>query len=218
VCSQLLRWVGLGWVACAICACSVGQGTGSVTSDRLFAAGCWLGKFDLEPNFFGANPFANTLTIRIQRGQQDVQVSDGVTLLVNDLTAARASLGTALSLGLPVGVTPLGYPLPETPNPPAASLSLYLNDSCRSQNSLLSAVGGSVTFERLFSGNLNEGNADNRLTIGTFEAIVVDPRDAIARAPGASGPAYTYPPDRTSTLEGSFNFIFQRGTPAQPFP
>jgi hypothetical protein len=201
-------------------ACSVGQGDGYVTSDRLFVNDCWLGKFSLKPNFFAANPFHDSLTIRVQRGEQDIQVSDGFTLLVNDVPGVRAAgfPSAQLAVALPAGVTPVGYPLPEVPDPPAASLSLYLNASCRSQNSLLSAVSGWVEFDKLFSGDPNEEDADDRLTTGSFEVTVVDPRDAIPRAPDASGPPFTYPPERSSVIDGGFSFVFHRGTPAQPFP
>jgi hypothetical protein len=207
----------LCWLA--LLGCSVGQGEGFVRSDNLFVDNCWEGTLDLKPNFFAANPFADTLTIRVQRGEQEIQVSDGFVMLVNDVTEIRAShLGTSLPLGLPLAVTPLGYPLPEVPVPPAASMSLYFNNSCRGQNAELMAVGGTVRFERLFSGDANEENAEDRLTEGSFEALMADPRDAIPRPAGAEGPPFTYPDDRTSLVTAEFSFVFHRGTPAQPFP
>jgi hypothetical protein len=207
--------------------CSVGQGEGYVRSVRLFVADCWDGSFNLQPTFFGATPFEDTLTIRVQRGERDILVSDGVSLLVYDVDRVRANPGEELRLGLPVGVTPLGFPLPPTPTPPAATLTLYLNNSCRAHNSQLFAVDGTVTFTRLFSGDLNEDNSDARLTEGRFTATVVDPRYAIAREDAESrgieladaGPAeYGYPSEMTSVINGEFNFVFHRGTPAQPFP
>lgn len=202
-----------------VAACSVGQGEGYIRSDDLFVDECWKGPFDLRPTFFGANPFADTLTIRVQRGEQDILVSDGITMLVYNTSAIRESgLRMALPLGLPVGVSPVGFPLPEVPTPPAASLSLYLNNSCRAQNSQLYAVSGSVTFARLFSGDLNEDNSEDRITEGFFNATVVDTRYAIATQDDAGNPTFTYPEDRMSEVEGAFTFVFHRGTPAQPFP
>ena len=64
---------------------------------------------------------------------------------------------------------------PPSPDPPAATLTLYLNASCRAQNAQLTAVEGTVVFERLFSGDPNEEDSDDRLTRGSFEATVVDP-------------------------------------------
>ncbi len=200
-------------------ACSVGQGEGYVRSDNLLVDNCWQGPFDLRPTFFGANPFDDTLTLRVQRGERDILVSDGFTMLVYDVSLIRESLlDTELTLGLPVGVAPIGFPLPEQPNPPNATLSLYLNNSCRAQNSQLLAVSGTVTFSRLFSGDPNEENSEDRITEGSFQATVVDPRHAVATDGGEDGALYTYPPAWTSEIEGSFNFVFHRGTPAQPFP
>lgn len=199
--------------------CSVGQGVGSVHSDDLYVDECYEGPFDLRPTFFAANPFEDTLTIRVQRGDLDILVSDGFTMLVYNVSAVRRSaLDTELPLGLPVGVSPLGFPLPEAPNPPAATLTLYLNNSCRSQNSALSAVRGGVTFSKLFSGNPNEENSDDRITSGTFHATVVDPRRAVSDTDANGNPTYTYPDEWTSEVVGDFNFVFHRGTPAQPFP
>jgi hypothetical protein len=212
---SLLLAAALG---CSVGGCSVGQGDGFVHSDLIFVNECYRGEFNLQPDFFGANPYDDTLTIRIQRGQQEIQVSDGLTLLVNKLSYARMHLHEPLSVGLPVGVAPLGYPLPPTPMPPDASMSMYLNSSCRGQNSVLTAFSGSVTFDQLFSGNLNEENAVNRVTQGTFTVSVVDTHDAVPRDASDGGPAYEFPAERTSEVTGAFNFVFHRGTPAQPFP
>jgi hypothetical protein len=199
--------------------CSVGQGEGSVTSDELFVDGCWDGAFDLRPNFFGANPFQDTLTIRVQRGEREIQVSDGFTILIYDVPGIRGSgLDVRLPLGLPVGVSPLGFPLPAVPNPPAASLSLYLNSSCAGHNAVLSSVTGWVQFTKLFSGDLNEESSEDRITDGEFQATVVDPHLAVPSMDEEGNPTYTYPDDVKSELHGTFNFVFHRGTPAQPFP
>jgi hypothetical protein len=212
-------------LACAVfaalssAACSVGQGTGSVSSTDLFVQDCWEGPFDLKPTFFGANPFNDTLTIRVQRGERDIQVSDGFTMLIYDVPLIRSSLiGQPLLVGLPVGVSPLGYPLPETPDPPMATLSLYLNNSCAGQNSQLLAVEGEVTFAKLFSGDPNEETSEDRITEGEFWAVVTDPRTAEPAAEGGEGEQFFYPDETKSRIEGEFRFVFHRGTPAQPFP
>lgn len=210
----LPRAVGL--LFSALLSCSVGQGEGSVTSAELYVDECYRGPFNLRPTFFAANPYADTLTIRVQRGEQDIQVSDGFTMLVYDVATVREFLlDVPLPLGLPVGVSPLGFPLPEVPDPPAAALTLYLNSSCRGQNAQLFAVAGSVQFTKLFSGDPNEESAEDRLTEGVFHAIVVDPRHAV---PGPEEGGLAYPELFTSEIDGSFSFVFHRGTPAQPFP
>jgi hypothetical protein len=68
-----------------------------------------------------------------------------------------------------------------------------------------------ITFSALFDGNPNESNAGERLSSGTFDFYLGDPREI---CPGGLGP----PPRCRGYLHGSFNFYFQRGRPAQPFP
>jgi hypothetical protein len=75
----------------------------------------------------------------------------------------------------------------------------------------LYATEGTITFDALFSGDLNEDEAEEKRSEGTFEVTLGDPRDA---PPGGGA----IPPGRSSRLTGSFRFYFQRGQPAQPFP
>lgn len=206
-------------------ACSVGEGQGEVRSEHLVIGNCWRGPFDLRPTFFGAQPFEDTLRIRIQRGEQDIDRADGITLLVNNVADIRARrLGpdnpdAVLSVGLPPGVSPPGYPIRDVPVFVDVSATLYLNNSCNPENANLYAIDGTVEFDELFSGDRNENRADARRTEGRFTFIMVDPRDAVPRSePGDDGLAYEFPPERMSTVTGSFSFVFHRGTPAQPFP
>jgi hypothetical protein len=77
-------------------------------------------------------------------------------------------------------------------------------------------VGGAtgrstITFTSLFDGKPDETVAAKRLSTGTFDVYLADPRDV---CPGGSGP----PPRCRGHLTGNFNFYFQRGRPGQPFP
>jgi hypothetical protein len=213
--------------------CSVGEGQGDVTSERLVVGRCWNGEFDLRPTFFAAQPFSNTLRIRIQRGEQDIERADGLSLLVNNITNIRAERlalpdddpanptnpRALLSVGLPPGVSPPGYPILPVPDFVDVSGALYLNNSCNPENANLFTIGGWVSFKKLFSGDPNENNADARQTEGSFELQLIDPREALPLdTPDETGRAYTFPEDRISTLTGNFSFVFHRGTPAQPFP
>ncbi|MEB2311851.1 MAG: hypothetical protein OZ921_06715 [Sorangiineae bacterium] len=200
-------------VSLALLGCTAGEGEGWVRSERLFIEDCWNGKFDLKPDFFAANPSRDTQMIRVQRGDNIEEMSDGLMAVVTDVGAIRRGmLGQALSVGLPVGVHPPGTGLPTTPSadPPRVSLALYLHDTCHGQNGTLYSIDGTITFNALFSGDRNESSADERLTDAEFEATFADPRDL--------QPDGTYPPERTSTVRGWFRFFFQRGQPAQPFP
>ena len=90
-------------------ACTQGAGEGSVSSNKLFVHDCWDGEFNLQPSFFGANPLSrDVMAIRVQRGDDNQEVSDGLSVMVNDVQAIRGSkLGTPLAVGLPPGVSPL---------------------------------------------------------------------------------------------------------------
>jgi hypothetical protein len=208
------------WVGAALLACSTGEGSGSVTSDRLVVGQCWDGPFDLQPTFFASDPFANTQQIRIQRGDRPTGVSDGAALVITDVAHIRKDqLGVAIPLGLPVGVDPPGFPPRVEANPPQVSLTLYLYATCHVQNGAVYSVGGSIVFDSLFSGDRNENNAADRLTEAHFEATVADPREGHLLPDTTTGQVQVeYPKDRTSTVKGSFRFFFQRGQPAQPFP
>jgi len=204
------RWFCIGAVALAALGCSSAEGDGAIQSDRLYVKDCWNGPFDLKPTFFGANPYLDTQTIRIQRGDNIEEVSDGLIVLVKDVSSIRSQLGSAVDVGMPEGVSPPGVPLKIDLNPPKVNLSLYLHDTCHAQNGTLYSRDGSITFTSLFSGNPNEKDAEERLTEASFSATFADPRDATAD--GVIDPALT------STVTGWFRFYFERGQPAQPFP
>lgn len=192
--------------------CTVGEGEGSVTSKDLYVSGCWNGPFDLKPDFFGANPDpGESLIIRVQRGDNVEDVSDGLIVAVNDLPEVRKHLNEKIPVGLPRGVTPSGVPITYNPDPPKVSLVLYLHNTCHQQNGTIYSISGDITFSSLFSGDLNEGSSENRLTDATFTAKFADPRER----------ADVSDPDEldalTSDVTGHFRFFFQRGQPSQPF-
>jgi hypothetical protein len=214
----IVRWasvLGRGLLATVALSCvSVGEGSGRVVSDHLFARECWDDAYDLRPDFFGADAFRGAIHMRIQRGSDLLEVSDGVVVLVDDVEEVRARLGEPIPVTLPAGVAPPGRPvgsLCETGDCSSpVHLALYLLESCHNQNVVLYATSGTVTFEELFSGDPNEDQADDKLTVARFDVTVMDPRD-LPNDDDAPAPA-------TSRLVGSFRFLFQRGQPAQPFP
>ena len=208
------------WLGAALLACSTGEGSGSITSDRLVVGHCWDGPFDLEPTFFASDPFDDTQQIRIQRGDRLTGVSDGAAFVITDVAHIRKDqLGVPIPLGLPVGVNPPGFPPRVEANPPQVSLTLYLYGTCHVQNGAVYSVAGNIVFDSLFSGDRNENNAVDRLTDAHFEATVADPREATLVPDTTAGQVKVeYPKERTSTVKGSFRFFFQRGVPAQPFP
>lgn len=227
-------------VLATVASCSVGGGQGSVTG-TLNVANCWSGKFDLQPDFFGATPFSDQLTFRIQRGSDFENFSDGISILVSDGTAVRAKLGQPLSVNLPPEVSPPGVPVKATKDPAIVQLALNLQHTCRPETPALYAVAeattnadgscddatvkaalvcdgappavhpSTITFQHLFNGNPEEPDADKRLSEATFDVYLADPREI---CPGGLGP----PPPCRGHIQGSFQFYFQRGRPAQAFP
>lgn len=81
--------------ACALLStgCSLGQGEGEVHSDKLIARDCWDRAYDLQPDFFAAVPYRDTLQIRVQRGNDLQEVSDGLAILIDDIKEIRSKLG-----------------------------------------------------------------------------------------------------------------------------
>jgi hypothetical protein len=204
-------------IAITAAACvSVGEGTGEVKTPeglKLFARDCWNDEYDLRPDFFAADPFRNEMHIRVQRGSDLLEVSDGLSILVDDVATIRENKGMAFNVTLPKGVAPPG--VPEGTLCAAAGcdspvhIALYLLESCHTQNTVLYATAGTITFEELFDGDPNEKDAEKKLTKATFDIVVGDPRDFDPTTGVVAN---------TSQITGSFEFFFQRGQPAQPFP
>jgi hypothetical protein len=103
-----MKVLGMLVAGLLITGCSLGDGTGQVKSDRLFAHECW-GQidgggnpaeeiYDMQPDFFAANAYRSTLQIRVQRGNDLVEVSDGLSVLIDDVPKIRAALAVARSL------------------------------------------------------------------------------------------------------------------------
>src|SRR5262245_19369020 len=126
-----MRWlgslVGGAFLFSTQLGCSLGQGEGEVESDKLIAKECWDQGFDLGPNFFAAVPGAS-LQIRVQRGNDLEEVSDGLLVLVDDVEAIRKGfLKQELPVSLPSGAIPPGTTL-DTPvqGEHPVHISLYL--------------------------------------------------------------------------------------------
>jgi hypothetical protein len=208
--NRRLPWPLLGGAALALATgCTVGDGHGEVTTERLYLQGCWNGSFDLKPDFFAANPYrGESLQIRVQRGDNNTEASDGLIVLVSDLEAVREQLHVPIPVGLPAGVAPPGQPLTGEKGP-LVSLSLYLHQTCHEQNSATYSVSGDITFNSIFSGDPNEEDSDARYTDAIFDVRFADPRELVdAEDPSAV---------TSDNVHGEFSFFFQRGQPAQPF-
>ncbi|HNS95955.1 MAG TPA: hypothetical protein PLJ27_03550 [Polyangiaceae bacterium] len=191
--------------------CALGEGSGEVVSQRLRLESCWDGPYDMLPDFFAGVPYRDSFQIRIQRGGDQAEMSDGLAIMVDDVNQIRAQLGLPIAVGLSPEVTPPGVPLTPDPNPPQVHMALYLHNTCREHVSTLHAIRGVITFEHLFNGDPNETNAGERLSSAAFDVTVADPR----KQPAGGGPI---PEQYLSRVTGWFQFYFERGQPGQPFP
>jgi hypothetical protein len=127
-------------------ACSQGEGAGRVVG-TLNVPNCWTGGFDLNPDFFAANPYREGILLRLQSGSDFQSVSDGMTILLNDITKVRPNGSTSpgkyrepLRVALPPAVVPPGTPVKPDPDPALVSAALYLQRSCTTQTPTLQAV------------------------------------------------------------------------------
>lgn len=190
----------------------VGQGEGEVESTALSVPECWDGGFELGPDFFASVPFRETQQIRVQRGSDLQEVSDGVAILVNDTSKIRDELlGAEIEVGLPPQLLDEILPGVSTGVTPEVSMALYLQFSCHNQNVVLYAVEGTIQFDSLFSGDPNETSGAEKFTDASFEVMMADPREIDPMTK-------LIPDDKKSPLTGWFQFHFQRGQPGQPFP
>ncbi len=134
-------------LAFACGACTQGEGQGAIDG-TLDVPQCWTGPFSLNPDFFAAVPYRNTLTVRLQSGSDFESFADGVqiqmydtTLLHPDLSRGFAGrLDQAIAVRLPPEVTPPGVPIVPDAEPLLVSMFLYLQRSCQTLNSALYAV------------------------------------------------------------------------------
>lgn len=179
--------------------CSVGVGEGSATG-QVWAPTCGLdgADYDLDPSFFSADPLADDadlLEIRVQRGSDRPEVSDGLLVHVNEASTVHEMLGTPIDLS-------------DTGPGALAQMTLYLNDTCPfeigdpSQPPIAYvSAGGTLTFTAIFAPEVDDSG---KAITATFEdVLLVDAAD---------------PAERRAVLSGDFDFIFSRGRPAQPFP
>lgn len=127
-------------IAASVPACSQGDGSGRV-SGTLNVPNCWTGPFELEADFLAGVPYREGLQLRIQSGSDFQTFSDGLSILVYDITKIRPDkLGQAFTVDVPPEVSPPGVPVKAKADPSNVSLALYMGKSCRTQNVALHAV------------------------------------------------------------------------------
>lgn len=181
--------------------CSVGVGEGEVTG-TLSAPEC--GGFegpelDLKPDFFAADPVEDILEIRVQKGSDFEDASDGIAVTVLDAAAVKDQLaGTEEGAGVSFD---LGAPEEER----LVNMSLYMNETCPFKEDRESVVyearSGSITFLSIYAPKSEHSGVE---IWAELSGVRLD--DA------------SRPEERYATIDGYFRFLFNRGRPAQRFP
>ncbi|MFI5302402.1 MAG: hypothetical protein ACHREM_30280 [Polyangiales bacterium] len=205
-------------------ACAVGQGNGHVTGSFVIPlCGKDLSSYDMQPNFFAADPAISAhstdaqLVIRVQNGGGTAEYADALFIAVQDTDAVNAAIQADttdatpsatfdIELERPPG-SPVGLPAP----PVRMSLSLQgtcgsgLFDPGNAGGTALNAVSGKITFTSILHGPLDSRDTNAKRITGSFNNVVLeDPR-----TPGQGD---------SGTISGDFDFFFQFGGPAQAFP
>ena len=171
--------------------CSVGVGDGTA-SGLVTAPNCGMDaqEFDLRPNFYSAAEFEGTLSIRIQRGSDFAYLSNGITIFVADTVLEKSRLGTPIQLSEEAGAP--------------VRVNLYLNKRCevfRDDPPVnYVAVEGEIVFDAMYAPDLDE---DDLSITGRFENV---------RFTDTSRPD-----ERFADFSADFDFLFNRGRPAQPY-
>jgi hypothetical protein len=238
-----LVWLAVATITAS--ACVAREGDGTIAGD-LDAKDCWSGGFDLEPNFFGAETYRDTMTLRLQRDSDFFTYADGVSVLLDDFPSIRgddthaARLGEVLRVGLPPEVTPPNTPIVADPDPPVVHLNLYLQKTCRTQNVALYAADmvqvaadGSCTAVTQDCGTTPAaGSAPTARSTITFDSLfngdilesskaerrIAGHFDVYLTDPREACPGGFQPPPCRGHLTGTFDYEYQRSRPYQPFP
>ncbi len=184
----------LGGIAFAVLlvGCTVGVGEGSLSGD-VQAPDCLEGPFSLRPNYFSAEPWENTLQIRIQRGGDFEYLSDGLQVFVADAAGISERLGEAI----PVAAT----------SDAEVRMNFHLGETCRVSRfgvgypvNLVSSAG-EIIFDAIYAPEIDEDQV--RIQASFRDVRFEDP---------------SLPEERFAILSGEFSFLYTRGRPAQHFP
>jgi hypothetical protein len=246
--------------------CSVGDGTGSVKSSALFAHDCWGtppcpagaagctpalasvaegAPYDMQPDFFGANPYRDTLTIHIQRGSDLTEVSDGLDVLIDDIVTIRqaiqnqtadaggggtggsgtgggtadggAALGPSFSVSVPIGVHPPGSPEQLPPNLIANPPIVHMALYLQRSCHNQNTVLYSVGGSISFTA-LFDGDPQETSADQKLTNATFDVQFGDLGDVPVGDYVGDVPVGLQSRVQGNFRFYFESGQPAQPFP
>jgi hypothetical protein len=256
-------WLRRAGATCAILplllatvGCSLGQGTGDVKSNALFARDCWgsvsatdplkaIGApYDMQPNFFAADPDENTLQIRVQSGSDLSEVSDGLLVSIDDIATIRAAIvaaqsaagdggagdgggadagdagagstpGATFQVALPLGIHPPGSPTVPPPQDLTAIVHMALYLERSCHNQNTTLLGVGGT---ITFRALFDGDPSETSGANKLTDASFSVQFGDVRDTPLGEYAGDIPIGLQSNVYGSFTFYFERGQPGQPFP
>ena len=188
---QTASWL-YGALCVVVVGCTTGSGEGSATGS-VWAPECGFDgteAYELEPDFFAMNPSKDVdiLDIRIQEGSEFSDVSNGISIFVDEAEMVKADLvGTDIPLSIFSVVR----------------MTFYLNETCDKLRDLpvvYESLSGTIRFDEL---HVPWVDNENSITSAVFTNVeFADTSD---------------PTERRANLSGNFSFVFGSGQPAQPF-
>lgn len=195
-------------IAVLAATCSTGAGDGRVWGS-VDLPGC-VGEqddFDMEVDFFAADWFNGTLTIRLQHGGQNQAFSDGIILRVSDPDLFADAPGETFEVTVVPDLDAFLEQGPDAGIPSTAPGSpvratLYLNETCPGNRFGFTDGAGEISFDNIYVPD------ESKRIRGRFHLRFVDPRHW--ESPEETGPG--------ADLQGEFDFNYTRGSPAQTFP
>jgi hypothetical protein len=189
-------WVGLSLVA-TIAACKVGDGDGWLEA-TLWAPQCDMDgdAYELRPTFFASEPQpGDVLVVRVQRGSDSPEASDGLILQVLGASVVHEAL-----LGVPID-------LAEGTDGARVIMTLYLNETCPvelirpTRPVVYTAAEGTIVFDAIYAPEADDSGTE--IAARFEDVLMVDTHDPDALRAVASG---------------ELSLLHVRGRPAQPFP
>lgn len=195
--------------------CSVGDGLGTIRGS-VYAPSCGvdLARYDMHADFFASEWDQGSFAIHITHGGNAGDYNDELMFRVQDTAYVASHLNERMAVG-PAGAAPV-------------QAVLRLDRSCGRVEITeyapvvgLEAYEGYVVFREVYRGSPNADSTGRLTDVSEFSIRLRDPRTSLelrnGHVPTGSTREPAVLPPATAELEGSFQFYFARGRPAQWF-
>ena len=191
--------------------CSVGSGVGYARGP-LSVALCGINTSDwsLDPTFFGGDWSAGTYTIYLQESGAVAEYTNQLVFLVDDTEYVSRHLGERIPVG-PSGAAPVKATLALDRACGRTAVTIF------GQNVALEAYSGYIIFDAIYRGS-STNDAARLTTARAFAIALRDPRPAVDYGGDPDNTVPTPFSPSVGEMEGSFQFYYAAGRPAQRFP